>query len=233
MNHNAFSVSDFTANQLNSKNVGVVEIMIMHLLNKCIQYKERWILSMDIVLASRNHLHRSSVPTSEDSHKVRLETEEFQRKTLPDLSHYDNSIYNIEHNIQQNSLILSRLIWRYGIDLKCKYLKYQFKDSKINWKTISYTRLKKDIMDVFKSNNEKLKFEYYKCPRDEMICTNANMGLMNHLQHFSKSLKLDIVDGNSNQTSSTRINDHSDDVSKSPYTPLVHGLFETSQTRLV
>ncbi|KAJ3324420.1 hypothetical protein HDV06_006831 [Boothiomyces sp. JEL0866] len=199
MEHARFSITDFTNGKLDKSNCGIVEIMILNCINRCIVAKQKWIIAMDIVLASRNHLHSSFIPADEEYLDVAMETIEISTKSFPDLTSYDNSIYNMEKNLHKSTMLLSRLLWRYELSELAGYSQLY---SRIDWRKISFTNLKANLSDYFAKNGN-IEYNFHGFPQ----------------KNVEPSFKFQsIVDGNQIIPLSS--------TSGSPFTPLIHGSFK-------
>lgn len=139
----------------------VVEIMILEHCNKCIQHKQNWFLAMDIVLASRNHLHKSSIPEDEILFEIVDETIPKETKMYPELGNYDNSIYNMQNTIRKNTITFSRLLWHYDLHQldSLREIGYD-KITTIPWQKISFTKLKQELIHLFSLQTRPIPLSY-------------------------------------------------------------------------
>ncbi|KAJ3315174.1 hypothetical protein HDV04_004315 [Boothiomyces sp. JEL0838] len=171
----------------------------------CIVAKQKWIIAMDIVLASRNHLHASFIPEDEEYLKVVMETPEESTKDFPDLSSYDNSIYNMEKNLHKSAMLLSRLLWRYELSELAGYCQLY---SRIDWRAISFTNLRNNLIGYF-SKKTKIDYRFHGFPQ----------------KNLEPTFKFHTTAGSNHRIplSST---------SGSPFTPLIHGSFKDISTKM-
>lgn len=95
-----FSISEYTDNQLDSRNAGVAELMLIECCNKCIELKSKWLMAINIVYVSRNHLHRSSIPEYEELIPVVSETPPYSLKHFPDMRNYGSKTLNRLFDLQ-------------------------------------------------------------------------------------------------------------------------------------
>ena len=118
----------------------------------------------------------------------------------------DNSIYQLEKTLRAANLLLSRLIWRWNLNsLPCLInANYEEEKSiKLNWKEISFTLLRVELIAYFQSRNQTIPYEFLKFPKqvDDHLSSPSTI--------FGKLEKLKI---RSVPTSPAG----------SPFTPLVH-----------
>jgi hypothetical protein len=126
--------------------------MIIEACNQCIKSKENWMVAMKIVFATRNHLHKSIIPENELHIKVVMDELEMKTKSLPDLSEYDHSIYNMESALRKQVVLFSRLIWRYDLtDLPCLKKIGHTGDDTLPWRSVSFVLLREELYERFAS----------------------------------------------------------------------------------
>ena len=127
------SISEFTnSTKTNSRNIGVVELMILQVIDKVIYNKTKWLLAIDLSKSNE----KTGIPE-----QICLETVsglEFSNVDVP----IDTDITNIEKSVYRESSVLNHLIIKYG-------LKEVLKIDGIYWKSTSMTTLRRDIVDVF------------------------------------------------------------------------------------
>ncbi|KAI8907158.1 hypothetical protein EDD86DRAFT_208885 [Gorgonomyces haynaldii] len=142
-----FNVANFT-HGLTSKQAGVVEIMILHALDKVVFAKDKFLKTVDIVEASKRHLQ----PTKQHNDETEsVQMEDGSTRQIPvHLATYEKTIYNMEKDLRNANMVLSRLLWSYEIlpikdnpDMPLNY------GDSLNWKQIHYKKLRTQLEDIF------------------------------------------------------------------------------------
>ncbi len=185
---------------------------------------------MLIVHAGRNHLHASFIPKEERLFLVILENNPKQETVMfPDLTAYGNLstfyqdvyIYQCQRELSKASALLSRLLLRYDqLYFKAIIESEYVYDTPIDWRKISFTRLKMELEVDLESNSK----TYFRA-RDSPIQFSIH-GYPKNQYHNPKSIKTSLLDSMSMPA------DLPSDSSLSPCTPLTHASFKTtSQSR--
>ncbi|KAJ3177185.1 hypothetical protein HDU85_005963 [Gaertneriomyces sp. JEL0708] len=92
----------------------IVEIMIIHLCDKCAYLKEKYILSLEIAAAAADHLYPGA--RTRKTVMVAAESDDNQEvRNVADFSHIDASIKNIEKLLDHQFSLLMRLAWRHDL----------------------------------------------------------------------------------------------------------------------
>ncbi|KAJ3397450.1 hypothetical protein HDU92_007839 [Lobulomyces angularis] len=169
LSYSQLSISEFvddTTLDSNSGNIGVVELMIIHAGDKCIFSKSKWILAMGMCMAANKHLNLLQNNLKSEELSIVLETESGDDVDLiRDMKQFvlDPSINSIEKSLYLQVSIFTRLLIKYNlIDVDVlNYLdpnsknkqKYLLKSTQINWKLVSFTKIRKILVKLLTSKN--------------------------------------------------------------------------------
>ncbi|KAI8995151.1 hypothetical protein BC832DRAFT_596051 [Gaertneriomyces semiglobifer] len=108
-----FSIQEFVGTKKLPRDA-IVEIMIIHLCDKCAYLKEKYILSLEIAAAAADHLYPGA--RTRKTVRIAAESDDNQEvKNVPDFSHIDASIKNIEKLLDHQFSLLMRLAWRHDL----------------------------------------------------------------------------------------------------------------------
>jgi len=151
------SISEFTGNAgMNSGNIGVVEVLILHSCDKCIFSKSKWILSMDMINAAKRNLNISAGSDNEENPEfvVVMETEKGVETTkVRNMSKFDPSIMEIERVLYLQTSIFSQMLIKYGLmtELSQKLVTTPMaaNQGQLDWKIYSFTTIRAILVSLF------------------------------------------------------------------------------------
>jgi hypothetical protein len=107
-----FAVSD-TAH---SGNFGIVELLILHACDRAIFSKQKWILSMDMYIASKSRAKDVGADLNRDISIVLETPEGIETFNVPDSSSISSiSMQEVERTLNLSVSVFSQQLWKYNV----------------------------------------------------------------------------------------------------------------------
>ncbi|KAH6560899.1 hypothetical protein BASA62_010182 [Batrachochytrium salamandrivorans] len=237
LQHHRLSIRDFTdSTTLSSRNTGVVEIMILHVCDKCIYSKTKWLLAMEIGRNTLQHLHPGmDFQSTRGNVQIILETSTGEDRTIvQDCSHIDPTLSDMELTLNHQTAVFSRLLLRYGLwDIlsQQKQLEFLKQDSNgIDWRQCSFTMLRGRLTDHFATRTKPLPLmdinkSEISTPRDSNQGSPTTTGVTSYNQ-LGRSRKPNLTRSQSSipRVAQSLLHFNSPSVLSSPFTPLTHDM---------
>lgn len=113
---------------------------------------------MKTVYSTRNQRRSFVLEPNEKFYSISLESEcetetetETETLNLPDLSLYDNLVYETQKSVKHASMVLSRLVYRYDLETRLYELTRcgHTRNHPLDWRRVRFTALKKDLIQLF------------------------------------------------------------------------------------
>ena len=224
-----FKISSLTNGEVKRSKIGLTEIQLLASIDRVITAKKRWLRAMHICLQQK-----ATMVFDEKRYKVRLDSsvegiEVVEGKQdascnqfieLPDLR-LDTSIYELQKELVKENTILSRLIYRYGLEnvlLELEEVGY-VANTPLPWRRICYTQLKADLIYYMDCQSAPIPFHFLGFPRKSTPTESSSLSTSASSSIFSKLDKLQILflkyfPRSPKTPSPTALT--------SPYTPLMH-----------
>lgn len=228
-----FKISSLTNGDVKRSKIGLTEIQLLASVDRVISVKKRWLRAMHICLKQK-----ATMVFDEKRYRVRLESsvervERAERKQddqdgkfieLPDLR-LDTSIYELQKELVKENTILSRLIYRYGLEMVLLELEEvgHVANTPLPWRRICYTQLKADLIYYMDCQSAPIPFHFLGFPRkseptdhtalSSSFRTSASSSIFSKLDEL-QILFLKYFPRSPKTPSPTTLT--------SPYTPLMH-----------
>ncbi|KAJ3414866.1 hypothetical protein HDV05_005930 [Chytridiales sp. JEL 0842] len=176
MTHSRMSISTFAGTStedatLSTLNTGVVEIMFLVVCDKIIYQKIKLIIAMDMAGATVKHL-KLTPDQAKKTCQVVLETEEgTQTTTFTDYHGSDDIINDLESVLLGQVSVLNQLLRQYNLkdEIQKLYPTIDMSKSVLPWKQICFTRLRRELTEIFRRQAQPMSFHRQVPPRPPPI----------------------------------------------------------------
>ncbi|TPX50406.1 hypothetical protein SeMB42_g00351 [Synchytrium endobioticum] len=140
-----------------SSTLGVVEIMILHAIDKCIHAKVKWIMALELTLAASKT--RKLSPSGAETIFITVEADraDNQVQEMLDLANSDASLSTMERIVAKATSVLTSLLRRHG--LLAEILPNQPSYLPLSYHSQNFTKLRIAALDYFYGSPTLIQFQ--------------------------------------------------------------------------